>query len=237
MKRFLFFISAILLIQSIEAQLVYDANATVRMVNTFKGININSAFDVHISQGNEQTVVVSASDEKYIKNIVTEVKDGILHIWYNNKDAKWPKFKSRLTAYVSCTDLKSLEVNGNSDVFINGLLKVGDIQIHLSGASDAKGKIEANKLTVELSGASDIKLSGSANELNLKSSGASDFKNYEFVTDNCSVSLSGASDVRVTVNKELNVSASGASDVYFKGNGVVNKIKTSGASSIKRVRD
>lgn len=237
MKQFLFFISLIFTFQNLNAQVVYDANAALRTVSSFHSIYVDNAFDVYLTQGNAMAVAVSASDSAFNKNIVTKVKDGVLYIWYDNKEINWPKFKTRLTAYISCTELKELKVSGNSDVFITRKLKVNECTIHLSGASDVVGQIEADSLFISLSGASDIKLSGSAIDLKLKASGASDFNGYNFITESCSANLSGASDVKITVNKILNVSANGASDVYFKGNGELNHIKKRGASHIKRIRD
>jgi hypothetical protein len=48
------------------------------------------------------------------------------------------------------------------------------------------------------------------------------------------VEASGGSDVRITVNKELSANVSGGSDVYYKGNGLIRDLKTSG-SGIKKV--
>ncbi len=52
--------------------------------------------------------------------------------------------------------------------------------------------------------------------------------------DYCNAKASGASDIKITVNKELSAEASGASDVKYKGAGLIRDIKTSGASSISR---
>jgi hypothetical protein len=77
-------------------------------------------------------------------------------------------------------------------------------------------------------------VTGSASELGVKASGASDFKGFDFVTDICDAHASGASDIKITVNKELSAHASGASDVRYKGDGVVRDLKTSGASSVSK---
>jgi hypothetical protein len=68
--------------------------------------------------------------------------------------------------------------------------------------------------------------------LNIESSGASDVKGYGFSADFCTASVSGASDVNITVNKELTAHASGASNVYYRGDAVIKDMHASGASSI-----
>lgn len=59
-------------------------------------------------------------------------------------------------------------------------------------------------------------------------------KAYDFVTENCTAHASGASDVNITVNKELNVHASGASDIFYKGTAVIKELHSSGASSVSK---
>jgi len=104
----------------------------------------------------------------------------------------------------------------------------------LSGASDFKGGVKVNSLKLDLSGASDVHISGTANTVDIESSGASDVKGYQLVTDMCNATASGASDINITVNKEISANASGASDIYFKGAALIRDIHTSGASSVSR---
>ena len=63
---------------------VNDPNAEKREAKNFHAISISSAFDVFISQGNDEAVAVSASEEKYKQDIKVEVKDGVLKIWLEN---------------------------------------------------------------------------------------------------------------------------------------------------------
>ena len=91
-----------------------------------------------------------------------------------------------------------------------------------------------NKLKVDLSGASDMTISGTATQLSVEASGASDFKGFDLSAEICDVRASGASDIKITVNKELSARASGASDVRYKGNGVITDINSSGSSSVKK---
>jgi hypothetical protein len=77
-------------------------------------------------------------------------------------------------------------------------------------------------------------ITGSAHSVTINASGASDVKAYNFTTTTCNVDASGASGVRITVDKELSAKLSGASNVSYKGAAMIRDIKTSGASSISR---
>lgn len=225
-----FFISA-----GLYAQQVNDPNAEVRQAKGYHGINVSGSFDVYLNQSNEEAVAVSAAETKYQQRIKVEVKEGILYISYNQEGKmSWGNGNKKLKAYISCKQIDKLNVSGACDVYISGILKAENLFIQQSGASDIKGKIDVNKLTVDLSGASDITITGTATQLSIEASGASDFKGFDLVSDICDARASGASDIKITVNKELSAHASGASDVRYKGNGVMRDIKSSGASSVSR---
>ncbi len=218
----------------LSAQQVNDPNAVVRDAKDFHGINVSSAFDVYISQGGDEAVAVSATEAKYRDRIKVEVKAGILYISYDSKGLSWSSGNKKLKAYISFKQIDLLKVSGACDVMISGSIKAEHLSIDQSGASDLKGKVDVNKLTVELSGASDITLSGRAAQLSVDASGASGFKGYDLITETCDARASGASDIKVTVNKELSATANGASDVRYRGEAVIRELKSSGSSSVSK---
>src|SRR5881394_731534 len=90
MKKLLFILSVFVLSVSVHGQLtINDPNAEKREAKNFHAISISNAFDVFISQGNEETVAVSASEEKYKQDIRVEVKDGVLKIWLEREGKFW----------------------------------------------------------------------------------------------------------------------------------------------------
>ena len=216
---------------------INDPNAEPRNLSGFHAIKISNAFNVYISQGNEDAVAISASKAEYKAKIITKVENGILIIRFDDDKKFWKGWngdKQRLTAYVSIKKIDRLDVSGACDIFFEDGISSEDLNVELSGASDVKGKINAKKLSFNVSGASDATISGNAAELSVDASGASDFKGYELVTNYCTAEASGASSVNITVNKELNAKASGASSVRFKGEGLIRDIKTSGSSNVTR---
>lgn len=235
MKKIIFVLIGILFITGLKAQKINDPNAEVRKVSSFHAINLSNAFDVFISQSNEEAVAVSAAEKKYQDDIITEVKNGVLFISYGGKGKLWSSGKKKLKAYISVKQIDAMTISGACDVFIAGTLKASDLSINQSGASDVKGRVEIGKLKIDLSGASDITITGTATQLNVEASGASDFKGFDLVTDICNAKASGASDIKITVNKELSAQATGASDVKYKGSGMIREMKSSGASSVRKV--
>lgn len=213
-------------------KIINDPNAESRTVGQFNAIVVSSSIDLFLTQSGTSAVAVSSSDLKYRDLIVTEVKNNTLYISFKNKGNDWGS--KNLRAYVAATTLNRIEASGACDVKVEGGFKATDLEITLSGSSDFKGQVTAQNLKLNGSGSSDFIINGSATNLRVDVSGASDVKGFDLVTDFCDASASGASDISITVNKELKVKASGASDVSYKGNAAVKEMSTSGASDVKK---
>jgi len=219
---------------SYAQQIINDPNAEKRNVTGFHGIDVSGGIDLYLSQGQE-AVAVTAADVKSREKIKTEVKNGVLKIWYeHNSNVRLDWGNRKLKAYVSFKNLDILKASGGSDIKVAGTLNVPDLSLDMSGGSDFDGKVNLNELRVDASGGSDVNISGTAKNLHIDASGGSDFKGYELATDNCTVDASGGSDVYITVNKELTAESSGGSDIHYKGNGTIKNLKSSN-SNIKKV--
>ena len=233
MKKILLICLTIISLKSFcQETIINDKNAEVRNVGTFSAIKVSGAIDVYLSQSNSDAVAVSASEEKYRDKIKTEVSNGTLKIYFDGDKFSWNIGNKKLKAYVSFRDINSLEATGASTFKINGTISGTNLDVKLSGASNLTGDVKFSKLIADLNGASQIKISGSVNNIDINASGASDVKGYDLSADGCSVKATGASDIRITVNKEISVNATGASSIFYKGNAVVTNIHTTGASNV-----
>lgn len=234
MKKLLSLIAFSLVLASVNAQQINDPNVEVRPLKGFNAIRISNAIDLFLSQGDEEAVAVSADKVAWREHIKTSVEGGVLIISYQNTGDGFKMGNRKLKAYVSVKNLTKLHASGASDVVIKGKLTGGDLSIEMNGASDFKGSVDLKSLDIKLNGASDANITGRVVNLKIDANGASDLKAYELETDNCTAEASGASDIKVTVNKELSARASGRSGVYYKGSGVIRDVKSSGASSISK---
>lgn len=233
MKSLLIIFLTVFSLQAFSQTIINDKNAAVRDVVPFTAIKVSGGIDIYLSQSDEYALAVSASDENVRDAIRTEVKNGVLNIWFDGGRMRLNGDK-KLRAYVSFKKLESLEASGACEFIFSNTYTAMTAKIKLSGASDIKGKIDINNLQLDLSGASTVKVNGNAQNIKIDASGASDIKNYDLVVDNCIADISGASDVRITVNKSLSAKASGASSLYYKGNPEKKDVSSSGASNIAK---
>jgi hypothetical protein len=213
---------------------INDPNAELRNVGSFNAISVSSAIDVMLSQSEQTAVAVSAADAQIRSHIITEVKNGTLIINYKSSGPESWGSNKRMKAYIAVPMLDKITASGACNIIIDQQFNASNLEVNMSGASDFKGKLNAENLKLIASGSSDFLVSGKTTNLKIDLSGASDIKGYELESDFCQVVSSGASDVQISVNKELSVNASGASSVNYKGSGTVRESSVSGASSVKK---
>jgi hypothetical protein len=238
MKKLVLFLSVFslgLIALGQNVKVIPDKNAESRNVKGFHAIKVSGGIDLYLTQGNDEVVAVSASDLDLRDRIRTEVENGVLKIYMENKGMNWGWHDAKLKAYVSFRNLDQLVASGGSDIYPQSQLKVEKLDLRLSGGSDLKGAdVAIQELNIDQSGGSDVNISGQVQQLRVDASGGSDLHGFDLNTQICHISASGGSDARITVNQELNVEASGGSDIYYKGSAVIKDMKTSGSSSISK---
>ncbi len=237
MKSLIVWICALMLLGGASAQkrIIQDPHAQVRSVTGFHAIEVSSAVDLYLSQGEEEALAVSASDASDLEHMETIVESGVLKIRIvHTGGIRFNIGNKHFKAYVSFKSLDRLSASGSSDVYVDGAITGGALEIHLSGSSDFKGAVKVQDLTMHQSGSSDASITGEATNIHIELSGASDLKGYGLVVENCTARASGSSDIRLTVNKELNAQVSGSSDFYYKGTAVIKDLHSSGSSSVSR---
>jgi hypothetical protein len=234
MKRWILFLLALLpLALMAQKVIINDPNVAVRTVAPFHSIRVSNAIDLFLSQDDTESLAVSAAKEEFRDRIRTVVEDGVLKISFDNDRFNFSG-NMKLRAYIGFKELKRIVASGASDVIATSTIKGTELTIEMSGASDFKATLDLDVFNARLSGASDAHLSGRAGRVTVDANGASDLKGYGLVADYAEIDSSGASDVQITVNKEISAKASGASDVYYKGEAVIKNMQVSGSSSVKK---
>ncbi len=217
-----------------QDKVIYDANAQKREVGSFNTVQVSHGIDLFISQGNEEGLVVSATQVEHRDKIKTVVENGVLKIWFDDKIIMGWNWRGRnLKAYISVKTIREIRASGGSDVMVQGTLNTTDLTMKLSGGSDFNGHLTVTNLTIDQSGGSDTHIRGKAVNVRVEASGGSDFSGYDLTAEYAILKASGGSDAEITVTKELAAEASGGSDVNYKGSPVIKFKSSSGGSSVK----
>jgi hypothetical protein len=218
-------------------KIVSDPNAEKRNVSDFHGIDVATGIKLILTEGNTEDVAVSASKIEYRDKIVTEVKNGILKIYYETKlGAINRRNESKdLKAYVSYKSLDKLDVTSGAEVEINGELSSTSFDLQANTGGLVKGEINITTLKVNQNTGSKITLSGTVDKLEVEGDTGSKFLGEDLKTSNCSAIASTGARIYITVQKELSAKANTGGNIKYKGDGSIREIKTNTGGSISKI--
>jgi phage shock protein PspC (stress-responsive transcriptional regulator) len=189
-------------------------------LDNFDEINISGVFDVRITQGSAYSVELIGPYEEKNKYQVSQ-RGNTLYIKYDDdKKFTWRRNPIRLEKMrinITLPDLEALELKGAGKATLRNF-KADDLTIEALGAIEINGEVTAREVSVELAGACELTLSGEATTLDAKIQGASTLKAYDFVTQDASVEVNGASSAKVYASRRIEIKEGIASDVNYRGN-------------------
>tara|TARA_R110002050_G_scaffold70899_3_gene152672 strand:- start:1139 stop:1858 length:720 start_codon:yes stop_codon:yes gene_type:complete len=196
----------------------------------FHGISVSSGIDLYLTQGSSEKVVVEA-DPDVIDAILTEVNDGVLHIYMKKTFGfQWNR-SSRV--HVTFDDLTSLSVSAGADVEAQNPFKLNELRISVSAGADIQiEELLAESVWLDTSSGSDASLSGRVVNFEASSSSGADISCSGLVAEHCVVSVSSGSDAEVHATKSLKASASSGGDIRYKGNPTQKNINESSGGDV-----
>jgi hypothetical protein len=139
-----------------------------------------------------------------------------------------------VTSVINTTSDMECRVSGGGDVKIISKGKTTDAKIDMSGGGDLTMELNTEKLNCSLSGGGDAALSGLAGNVDLNLNGGGDLSADKLQSGNLNFQVSGGSDIRVNVSKELTGQISGGGNVYYTGNPSKVSVDTRGGSKVER---
>ena len=219
-----------------ENTVIADANAQKRTLNAgFTGITVTDGVDLYLTQGNEESIAVSASEQKYLDRFKTTVENGTLKIYFDNSGINWAlNDKRKLKAYVSFKTLEKLHASGGANVKLEGIVDAGNLDLKFTSGAALEGNLKAKDLTVEQNSGSAINISGNADKINVEVSSGAVFKGFDLAVDYCDAKASSGGGVRITINKELSAKANSGGGVRYKGSAVIKDINVNSGGSVKK---
>lgn len=217
----------------------------------FNRVEASHAFEIEINQGDEYSVEIRADEEfvdyleitKRGNTLDLDLKEGFSYSFVDGvmeASITMPELVLVRLSGASGAEVDGFDSNGrfnaelSGDSTLTGNMGAGSIVLDLSGSSDLSGAYTSSNADLKASGASHIKLSGSGQDVRIDASGDSTVDLVEFVSEDTTVEVSGASEVVINANGTVDVSASGASKVRQVGGGKFGNIESSGVSSIDR---
>ncbi len=185
----------------------------IRTLEPFNRVEINGAFKVFLSQGNESELRIVA-DDNLLEIIGSKVINGKLIIRTKENIKKYNKME----LYITLKNLIDLTANGAIFLKTQKQLKLDDFNLVVNGASSADLDIWANRMKIRNAGASSIRLKGKTKDMDIDISGAGSANTLDLEANNVSIKISGVGTGKVYAKDKLMVSISGIGSVKYKGN-------------------
>ncbi|MEN8187840.1 MAG: head GIN domain-containing protein [Bacteroidota bacterium] len=205
-----------------------DVQSKKRNISSdFIKIDAANGLDVILTYGEDPSVVVEA-DENLHEIIITEVKDGTLHI-YTEKNIRTAAAK---IIYVSASNINEIEASSGADLISENIIDTSELKISASSGSDIELRVDVTDLRSNASSGADIKLVGTATNLDVSASSGSDIKAYGLKVSNCKAKATSGADIKLNVIEKIDAKATSGADVKYKGNPKIVQHDESSAGDI-----
>jgi hypothetical protein len=235
MKHLLYIL--IVLVAGISTQaLAGNENSQTRSVRDFNAVKVSTGIQLYLSMDNRQAVRIEADDE-IIEDVVTEVKDGTLHIYVrkNNifKFFNWGS-KNTIKAYVSATELNSLDASSGAYIKSENTLKGNSLTLDMSSGGGMTLDIVYKDIKMEGSSGANAKISGKAKNFKVSASSGSniDARNLEAV--NCEANASSGANISMVATGEITAHSSSGGSIRYSGNPDVRNINKSSGGTVSQ---
>ena len=219
----------------VSASSSYSDKTENRNLNNFHAVKVSAGIDLYLKMGDSEEVKVVADDD-IIDRIITEVKDGTLHIYMksNNNIFNWHFNTGAKKVYVSVKELDEIDASSGSDVVSENTLSGETLDVEASSGSDVTLNVVYKNFSIDISSGSDAKISGKTKNFIAEASSGSDVTARNLESVNCKVRSSSGSDISVNVSDEISAKASSGGDIVYYGNPQVKEINESSGGDVKQ---
>jgi len=203
----------------------------VRKVGTFRGIKSGQAIDVYLKKGDKESVKVESLQA--LSDVVTEISGSYLKI-HMRDDMRFKSSKKDVKVYVTYVEIDKISASSASNIFSEGAIKTGAMEIHASSAANIEVSLDVTSVEVHASSAGDVVLEGKAKTINADVSSAGEIDAYNLTTESGEASASSGGSVKITVSTGLEAHASSGGSIRYRGNPMKTNTNSSSGGSVTR---
>jgi hypothetical protein len=188
-----------------------SGNMETRELNLkeFDAIDVGGAFELEITMGDEQKVVMTIDDNLW-DNLEAEVNGSTLEIgWDKNCDPD-----GDCTVVIVVRELKEIDIHGAAEVEIEGY--------------------RGDSFTFDVSGAAELEMDGEVDDLDISISGAGEIDTRDLKAKSVKITVSGAGEAKVYASESFEGRVSGVGSIDYWGDPEHQKTKVSGLGDINR---
>jgi hypothetical protein len=195
-------------------------------------IRLSGSIDVYLTQGAVTSVKVEG-DDNILPLVIIEERDGELNIKTKNNISY--STEASVKVYITTNKLSSVKVSGSGDVYGKSKFTGSEkFTAGISGSGNITLDLNAPEVESNISGSGNITLQGETANQKLNISGSGDYNCEELKSENTTVRITGAGDVKVFADAKLDIHITGGGSIYYKGNAAVTQHVT-GSGDIRKL--
>ena len=194
----------------------------------FNAVKVSQGIDVYLKQGDKVSLTVETDDNIY-DLLITEVKDNVLHIYFE-KNVNRVKTKK---VYLTMTEIVALKASSGADIKSEGLIKSENLKLKASSGADIELELDVKELTCSSSSGSDIDLKGVCDKIDASSSSGSDINAEDLKAKHVIADSSSGSDISIHASESIKADASSGADIEYSGNPKDKDIEKSSGGSVR----
>jgi hypothetical protein len=202
-------------------------------VADFHGVDVSSGIRAIVSGGKPHSVVVDAKAAEDITDLKYEVRDGILHFWYDWNIGNIFDWSGReVTITIGTQQLDALEASAGASV--QGSVLMGeDISLEASsGASLTTDAIEGMSYSIEASSGARIDTSGLCTSANIEASSGASISAKALDCVKVELEASSGASIEVTAKESISAEVSSGGHATIHGKPSVDHLETSSGGSV-----
>lgn len=191
-----------------------DAATQTRDVAAFRELRLNSSAELSVEIGAPQSISVTA-DDNLVDDLVTEVRDGVLHI--GPRPGASLRFRVEPRVVVRVPSLEAMHICGSGDALVAGVGGGGE-----------------SSFAIGLEGSGNVTASGTIERLSLAISGSGDAELMALSASHVIVAIQGSGNARLFASQTLTGAINGSGDVEYRG-GARATTSINGSGSVQRI--
>lgn len=198
-----------------------------KITENFKSIAVSTGIDLILSQGEKRDIIVEA-DDNIIDLLKTEVKDGVLRVYFDKSIVKAKAKK----VYITIPTIISIVATSGAEVENKSEISGEEISLSASSGAEIDLVLKYNKIICSASSGAEVEIKGGCNNLTLDASSGSNIEAKELLSKNVTVNASSGANIKTLVSENISADASSGGNINYYGEPKVKNISKSSGGSV-----
>lgn len=214
---------------TLSAQNDEDWETKTYELDKFSNLYIEGGYRIHLSQGDENKLVVKTTDQDVFDYLQVKEWGDELKIDMEPDNIEF----DRIALYITFESLEKLHIEGGVKLYTKGYLDLEDFDLYVAGGAKIEMDMKAEDVKVVGEGGVMFEFDGIAKKLDVHLSGAGHVDANELKVKDARVKIEGVGTGTVYATETLYAKIEGVGKVRYKGDPEVTK-HVEGLGSVSR---